>query len=112
MADSRLPTHLEVAGLIRAAQDRGAFATVLQSGERDAGTLAILTTQCGTNAIFWERMPRLDGTRAFECTRIQLTENKKEFEDYLARRKRGDPDLWILELDGPDMERLVESWPR
>ena len=97
--------------MIRAAQDKGGFACVLQSGERTAGTLLVLTTHSGENTMVWERMPRLDGRRKFSCTFRQDTEKPTDFEDYIARRKARDPDLWILELDGPEMERLVESWP-
>ena len=107
--DARLPTHIEVTGLIRQAQAAGGFATVIQSGERDAGTLGILTTHSGKNTMFWERMPQLDGTRRFQAIKKQETENAREFDDYVRRRMDQDPDLWILELDGPEMERLIDS---
>ena len=110
--DARLPTHIEVSGLIRQAQAAGGFATVLQSGERDAGTLGILTTHSGKNTMFWERMPHLDGTRRFQATKLQDTENTTDFDEYIRRRMDQDPDLWILELDGPEMERLIDSDPR
>ena len=110
--DARLPTHIEVSGLIRQAQAAGGFATVLQSGERDAGTLGILTTHSGKNTMFWERMPQLDGTRRFQATKLQDTENTTDFDEYIRRRMDQDPDLWILELDGPEMERLIDSGPR
>ena len=110
--DARLPTHIEVTGLIRQAQAAGGFATVIQSGERDAGTLVILTTHSGKNTMFWERMPQLDGTRRFQAIKKQEAENAREFDDYLRRRMDQDPDLWILELDGPEMERLIDSGPR
>ncbi|QZD87031.1 DUF1491 family protein [Qipengyuania psychrotolerans] len=112
MEDARLPTHLEVSGLIRIVQAAGGFATVLHKGERDAGTLAVLTTQSGKNTMLWERMPQLDGSRRFVCTRMQDPEKKHEFDDYVRRRGEQDPDLWILELDGPEMERFVEMVPR
>ena len=110
--DARLPTHIEVSGLIRQAQAAGGFATVLQSGERDAGTLGILTTHSGKNTRCWERMPQLDGTRRFQAIKKQEAENAREFDDYVRRRMDQDPDLWILELDGPEMERLIDSDPR
>ena len=109
MDEARLPTHLEVAGLIKLAQSLGGFGTVLQRGEYDCGTVAILTMHSGKNARLWERMPQMDGSRRFTCTRKQDPENNKEFEDYLAKRQRQDPDCWFVELDGPDMERLVDS---
>ncbi len=85
---------------------------VLQAGERDAGTLAILTTHSGKNTMLWERMPLMDGRRRFQVTKSQDAEKTEEFDDYIRRRMTQDPDLWILELDGPEMERLVDSDPR
>ena len=105
---ARLPAHLEVAGLIRMAQASGGFATVLQKGERDAGTLVILTTHSGRDSCLWERMPQLDGSRKFVKTRQQSTDNATEFDSYVARRRQQDPDCWFLELDGPDVEQLID----
>ena len=110
--DDRLPAHLEVSGLLRLVQGLGGFGTVLQKGERDAGTLVILTNHSGNNARMWERMPQMDGTRRFTCTREQDTENPREFDEYVSRRQRQDPDCWFVELDGPDVERLIDSSPR
>lgn len=107
--DARLPTHLEVSGLIRAVEAAGGFATVIAKGERDAGTLGILTITRDKNAMFWERMPQLDGTRSFTCTKTEDPENKHEFADYLERRKRQDSDLWIIELDVPDGDRFIAA---
>ena len=106
--NTRLPTHLEVSGLIKLAQSMGAFGTVLQKGERDAGTLVVLTTLGGHNSTVWERMPRLDGTRVFVKTREQSAENPSEIDEYLSRRRAQDPDCWFIELDGPEVERLID----
>ena len=112
MEDARLPAHLEVAGLLRLAQQLGGFGMVLQRGEYDAGTLAILTTHSGKNTRLWERMPQMDGSRRFTCTKSQGDENPREFDEYIAKRLRQDPDCWFVELDGPDMERLIEPSTR
>ena len=105
--DDRLPAHLEVAGLLRAVEAQGGFATVIEKGERDAGTILILTMERGRNTMLWERMPQLDGTRTYQVTRTQDPENPHDFSEYLARRKRQDSDIWIVELDVPDPERFV-----
>jgi hypothetical protein len=52
-------------------------------------------------------MPQPDGTRAWTVSRQQEAENKREFWEYLDRRKNQDDDLWILELDIPDAERFI-----
>jgi len=107
MDEGRLPTHLEVNGLIRRVQSAGGFATVLHKGERDAGSLAIVTSHRGTLARFWERMPQLDGSRKFIASRTQEAEKPYEFSEYLDRRARQDGDLWIVELDVADPERFI-----
>ncbi|MGI8943461.1 MAG: DUF1491 family protein [Qipengyuania sp.] len=105
--DARLPAHLEISGLIRAAEAAGGFATVLSRGERDAGVVLILTRERDRSSRLWERMPQLDGSREFTCTREENTENKEEFFQYVKRRGEQDPDAWVLELENVNFERLV-----
>lgn len=103
----RLPTHIEVTGLIRAVENAGGFATVLAKGERDAGTVVICTIGHGEPARLYERMPQLNGPRIFTLTREQDPSNPMEFNEYLINRGRQDPDIWIVELDIADAARFV-----
>jgi hypothetical protein len=105
--DLRLPAHLEVAGLIRSVEAAGGFAAVLSKGERDAGTIMVVVTENGANSKVYERMPQVDGTRKWTCSKTQDPENRHEFSEYLDRRGRQDPDLWIVELDIAQGERFI-----
>lgn len=105
--EARLPAHLEVSGLIRSVSAEGGFATVLHKGERDAGTILVVLTENGANARLYERMPQLDGTRKWTCSRRQDPQNMQEFSEYLGRRGEQDPDLWIVELDVAKGERFI-----
>lgn len=105
--EDRLPAHVEVSGLIRAVQAQGGFAMVIEKGERDAGTLLVLCCENGTNMRAYERMPQADGTRKWSLAKIQDTDNSTEFTEYCERRRRQDPDLWIVELDAPNCERFI-----
>lgn len=109
---ARLPAHLEVSGLIRAVENAGGFATVLAKGERDAGTLLILTIEREKNARLWERMPQLDGSRAFTCTKVEDTENQGQLSEYMQRRCAQDSDVWIVELDIENPERFIAEQTR
>jgi len=106
---TRLPAHLEVTALIRAVQAQGGFATVLAKGEKDAGTILILTIDKGENGALYERMPQLDGSRKFQQVKVQDPEKPKELDEYLARRQRQDSDIWIVELDIADAERFIAT---
>lgn len=109
--DGRLPAHLEVTAILRLAESQGGFGMVIEKGERDSGTILLVTMCRGGPARLYERMPQLDGTRAFVLAREQDTENSQDFPEYLARRKRQDRDIWILEVDVADLERFVASLP-
>lgn len=108
----RLPAHLEISSLIRLAETHGGSAMVLAKGERDAGTVLIVTMCRGRDAQLLERMPQMDGTRPFIATKFQDIEKPHEFSEYLDRRRSQDPDIWILELDIEDPERFIALLPR
>ena len=105
----RLPAHLEVAGLIRAVEAAGGFAALLAKGERTAGTILVSCCENGTDARLYERMPQIDGSRRWSKIRAQDPENPWEFGEYCERRKRQDPDVWIVELDIANAERFIDS---
>jgi hypothetical protein len=105
--DPRLPAHLEIAGLVRSVQGEGGFAAVLQKGEREAGTILVVTTQNGRSTRVFERMPALDGTRKWTCSKQQDPADPRDFDEYLQRRKDQDADLWIVELDIANAERFI-----
>ncbi|WP_435419115.1 DUF1491 family protein [Parerythrobacter aurantius] len=112
MADSRLPAHLEVSAILRLAETHDGFATVLAKGERDAGTIALVTIKNGADAQFYERLPQAEGGRSWVPGRSQDNENPVEFSDYVSRRARQDSDLWIVEVDIADPARFIELLPR
>lgn len=105
--EPRLPARIEVAGLIRLAQQGGGFAAVLRSGEETAGTILLVLTEKGLNPRVYERMPGADGSRNWHRANVHNIDNKAEFSEYLDRRGRQDPDLWIVELDIANAERLI-----
>lgn len=106
---TRLPAHLEVAALIRSAQAEGGFAAVLRKGERDAGTILVVALTNGANRRLFERMPALDGSRSWTESRLEDPADSVAFDEYLVRRSAQDGDLWLIELDVPNPERLVGS---
>ncbi|WP_379922970.1 DUF1491 family protein [Erythrobacter sp. R86502] len=103
----RLPAHLEAGAIMRLADSQGGFATVLAKGERDAGTILIVTLCRGTDAVLYERMPQADGTRSYIAAKRQMIDLEQDFQDYLARRSQQDSDIWIIEVDIAHPERFI-----
>jgi len=104
---ARLPARLEVSALLRAVSAAGGFAAVVNKGEPEAGTLLVICAENGANRRLFERMPSIDEDRGWTLSIVEDAENKQLFDDYLARRKDQDPDLWIIELDIPNGERFI-----
>jgi hypothetical protein len=98
---------MEAGAILRLAGAQGGFATVLAKGERDAGTILLVTLCRGAGAVLYERMPQRDGTRKFLAAKRENPEEPQEFSDYLARRRRQDADIWLIEVDIADAERFV-----
>lgn len=98
--------------MIRAVQAAGGFAMVLSKGERDAGTLLIICCENGTKLRAYERMPSLDGGREWVLTKSQDPEKPQEISEYCSRRGRQDEDLWVLECDLRDAEKVLGIAPR
>lgn len=103
---ARLASSVLAAALIRRAQDEGGFGAVLAKGDPSAGAIAVILAEKGRKACFLERMLQSDGHYAWQQAR-QAVENDEDFQKALARRRKHDPDLWILELDIASAERFA-----
>lgn len=101
----RIPPHLEVAGLRRSVESAGGFATILNRGERDAGTILVVCSENGATIGLHERMPQSDGTRKWE----EILQKQDDIAQYLQRRRKQDPDLWIVELDIANGKRFIDE---
>lgn len=106
--DSRLPTHVEISAIRRLAESMGGGGMVLAKGDRDAGSILILTMSRGIEAQYWERMPTLDGNR--QWTEIP-TQTVEKYPDYGSARHAQDGDLWVIEIDVADAQQFVASLP-
>lgn len=113
MSGERLPTALEAAALIRLAEAKGGFGMIVHRGEPNSGTILIVILDNQgfgqSNAQAFERLPRLDGTRGWTCSKMQDAKNKPEFEQYLTRRVAQDRDLWIVELTIAEGEQFIRN---
>ena len=104
--DRRLASSVLVSALLRRAQDEGGNGAVLAKGDATAGAIAVILAEKGRKARFLERLLRPDGLYSWEESR-QEVENEEEFRSFLERRRKYDPDLWILELDIASAERFA-----
>lgn len=106
MAD-RLTSRMLASALVRRAGQEGGFATVMRKGDEVAGTILLICLEKGVESGFFERMPDYErGYRLMRCGPAPDAE-PEERTQYLERRVRSDPDIWLIELDIPEAERFA-----
>ena len=107
MSDSRLATHMLAGALIRQVQDAGGFATVLHRGDPTSGVILLQCLEKGQHKGFFERMADMKGGYHLVACGPSDASETQETSEYIARRRRSDPDLWLIELDVAQAERLA-----
>lgn len=102
---ARLATGALVNALVRRANQAGGFATVLAKGDATAGAVLVVAQDRGQNARLWERGIGPSGD--VELIAVGPQEDSQAQIDYWVKRRRNDPDLWVVELDIPQAERFA-----
>lgn len=102
-----LPSDIVAGGLLQAAQTVGGNGVVLLRGEASRGSVLVVLTKHGRAEVVLERI--LDGKGDYSWTRTQNSESlqSETVAQFIGKRKRFDPDIWVLELDVPDVERFI-----
>lgn len=102
----RLTSAMVVSALVRRVASAGGMAAVLAKGDDDAGGIVIVTLDRGATPRLWERARDFDGRLEL---RAAGPENADEaaITGYWQRRRAGDPDLWVVELDVAQAERFA-----
>jgi hypothetical protein len=100
---ARLAAGVLVSALLRRVAAEGGHGAVLARGDASAGALLIQLADRGVAGPLLERL--LDRTGTYRWT--PTGPEGEERTEYLAGRRRSDPDLWVVELDHPAAAALV-----
>ncbi|MFC3443175.1 DUF1491 family protein [Sphingobium rhizovicinum] len=106
-AAPRLTSAMLVGALRRRVAAEGGFATILVKGDEISGVILVQTLEKGQESGLFERVPNLDGGYALMRCGPAPEEGPEAMTQYMARRRRSDPDLWVVELDVPEAERFA-----
>jgi hypothetical protein len=105
--EPRLASSILVSALLRRAESEGGFGMVLAKGDATAGAIAVLLTERGTSPRLFERLLQPDGRYAWQEAPGQKLDEPGELTALIERRRRFDPDLWLIELDIASAERFA-----
>lgn len=114
----RVTSSLFVSALVRRAFALGGFAAVEKKGAEEAGAIFVRTLSREGQVSLYGPAPQslaaeaedmMRDDRLFEC---RLLEGEaREAEAILARERRFDPDLWIVELEVAALGDLLPLTP-
>jgi hypothetical protein len=103
---ARLTSAVLASGLLRRAGQEGGFGAVLAKGDPTAGAIMVILAERGVRTALLERLLQPDGSYAWQETG-QGAADDAALRTLLDRRRKYDPDLWILELDVASAERFA-----
>lgn len=107
MTETRPASGLLVSALIRRVEAEGGSAMVIAKGDAIAGAILLLLADRGVPGAIVERVWRFDGGHGLERVGPAEPNEPGVTGDYVARRRKSDPDLWVVEVDHREAERIA-----
>lgn len=85
----------------------GGFATLIQRGDPDRGAITLLVSQRGRIAAVLERQLGPDFIYRWTNVSADRPFDEPAWREFLAGKRKFDPDFWAIELDIADAERFI-----
>ena len=104
----RLKSSMFVSALLRLAEREAGFGMVVAKGDEDAGAILIVLAERGRPIKLLERVLKGDGIYAWDSP-LAAGHNAADIDKFLERRRRFDPDSWVIELDTASAERFADE---
>jgi hypothetical protein len=104
---ARPASGLLVSALIRRIEAAGGHAMVLARGDATSGAILLVIAERGVTLRMLERRLDFDGNYSWSPVGPASFEDPFALGDYVTRRRRTDPDLWVVELDAPKAEMIA-----
>ncbi len=107
MAADRLTSAMLVGALQRRVAAAGGFVMILAKGDPTSGVILVQALEKGQFTGLFERMSDYAGGHVLSRCGPDAGADPAALAEYIARRRRSDPDLWLVELDVADAERFA-----
>ncbi|MEO0982711.1 MAG: DUF1491 family protein [Pseudomonadota bacterium] len=99
----RLHTSTWVEALVRRAQVAGASAFIVKRGDAQRGDVLVKVAQLNGTARAYAPAMGMEGDRVFQDLAVQgVGPDEVSVDDYVARARVRDADLWIVEIEDRD----------
>jgi hypothetical protein len=107
VTEARPAAGLLVSSLLRRIHSAGGNGAVLARGDPTAGAILLVLADRGAVRRIAERGLAPDGSYGWVTAGPRDIGDAEAVSDYITRRRRNDPDLWVVELDAAE-EALAE----
>jgi hypothetical protein len=104
---ARAASGLLVSAMIRRVEAAGGHGMVLAKGDATAGAILLVIAERGVTLRILERVMGPEGDYRWMATGPAELGDGLALAEYLGKRRRNDPDLWLVELDSPDAEQIA-----
>lgn len=108
MVTPRLATAAWVNATMRRVSGQGGFGAVLHRGDAESGAVLVCWRIPGGPTRVLSRVTHGEETR-WEVAIETPEDDPAKVDEYLARQRRYDPDLWAIELTGGEIEQFVDG---
>ena len=102
----RLKPIIWIDALRRRAEAAGAFVMILQSGDRDGGSIAILVERADREISLYTAQTQMDGARAWHK---ESGISPLELKDRMTRLQRLDEDMWVIEISDSKGRHFIDE---
>tara|TARA_B100000780_G_scaffold239043_1_gene180672 strand:+ start:1457 stop:1795 length:339 start_codon:yes stop_codon:yes gene_type:complete len=110
MDEGRLPTSLYVDAVLKQCEIDFIPYYVLQKGEHASGViLAKLNALDGTAALRMQQRDFMTGQLGWTDALSEDKVEEAKADEYIARSKQRDPDLWVIEFESRDLINPFEK---
>lgn len=108
MSEPRVKAALWVGMALRLGDGDGRPGMVLRKGDADSGGILVVLRARGGLCVL-SQVRAADGTLAWMRATGAAPVDQETADAYVARQTRRDPDLWVIEFDGPDLQPPFEA---
>jgi len=104
-----LPVHLLIDATLRTLSERGVFYYILQRGERSNGIILLKISNRAGQCKLVTQQRDLDGEMQWVAALEQEKVSESDADAYIQRAVGRDPDLWVIEIEDPEMVNPFEG---
>lgn len=97
--ESRLPTYLWLDAKIRELSAQGIGVYVAQRGDKAGGLVLLKIADMAGQCRLLTQQRNIDGDLLWMAALKDDISDEKSADDYIARAKNRDPDLWVIEVE-------------